>query len=60
VILVLRAQYDKRCRESKIDENGLLMESLEALALAMKNWLNRTCRRRPGTPQGIPAAAALR
>jgi hypothetical protein len=42
VILVLRAQYDKAVREAKIDENGFATESMEALALAMKNWLNRS------------------
>src|SRR5260370_35204449 len=42
VILVLRAQYDKAVREAKIDENGFATESLEAIALAMKNWLNRS------------------
>jgi hypothetical protein len=42
LILVLRAQYDKAVREAKIDENGFATESLEAIALAMKNWLNRS------------------
>lgn len=42
VILVLRAQYDKAVREAKIDENGFATESMEAIALAMKNWLNRS------------------
>jgi hypothetical protein len=42
VILVLRAQYDKALREAKIDENGFATESLEAISLAMKNWLNRS------------------
>jgi hypothetical protein len=42
VILVLRAQYDKAVREAKIDENGFATEPLEAIALAMKNWLNRS------------------
>jgi Domain of unknown function (DUF4194) len=41
VILVLRAQYDKALREAKIDENGFATEPLEAISLAMKNWLNR-------------------
>jgi Domain of unknown function (DUF4194) len=41
LILVLRAQYDKAVREAKIDENGFATESLEGIALAMKNWLNR-------------------
>jgi hypothetical protein len=42
LILVLRAQYDKAVREGKIDERGYAAESLEAVSLAMKNWLNRT------------------
>jgi hypothetical protein len=42
VILVLRAQYDKAVREAKIDENGFATEPMEAIALAMKNWLNRS------------------
>jgi hypothetical protein len=42
VVLVLRAQYDKALREAKIDENGFATEPLEALSLAMKNWLNRS------------------
>jgi Domain of unknown function (DUF4194) len=42
LILVLRAQYDKAVREAKIDENGFATESLEGIALAMKNWLNRS------------------
>lgn len=42
LILVLRAQYDKAVREGKIDERGFATEPLEAISLAMKNWLNRT------------------
>lgn len=42
LILVLRAQYDKALREGKIDENGYAVEPLEAVSLAMKNWLNRS------------------
>jgi hypothetical protein len=42
VILVLRAQYDKALREAKIDENGFATEPMEAISLAMKNWLNRS------------------
>lgn len=42
LILVLRAQYDKAVREAKIDENGFATEPMEAIALAMKNWLNRS------------------
>jgi hypothetical protein len=41
LILVLRAQYDKAVREAKIDENGFATEPMEAISLAMKNWLNR-------------------
>ena len=41
LILVLRAQYDKAVREGKIDERGYATEPLEAISLAMKNWLNR-------------------
>ncbi len=42
LILVLRAQYDKALREAKIDEHGYATEPLEAISLAMKNWLGRT------------------
>lgn len=42
LILVLRAQYDKALREGKIDERGYATEPLEAIGLAMKNWLNRS------------------
>lgn len=42
LILVLRAQYDKALREGKIDEQGFATEPLEAVSLAMKNWLNRS------------------
>jgi hypothetical protein len=41
LILVLRAQYDKAVREGKIDERGFATEPLEAISLALKNWLNR-------------------
>ena len=41
LILVLRAQYDKALREGKVDENGYVAESLEALGIAMKNLLGR-------------------
>jgi hypothetical protein len=40
--LVLRAQYDKALREGKVDERGYATEPLEAIGLAMKNWLNRS------------------
>lgn len=42
LILVLRAQYDKALREGKVDERGYATEPLEAIGLAMKNWLNRS------------------
>lgn len=42
LILVLRAQYDKALREGKIDERGFATEPLEAIGLAMKNWLSRS------------------
>ncbi|WP_331612504.1 DUF4194 domain-containing protein [Povalibacter sp.] len=42
LILVLRAQYDKAIREGKLDERGYATEPLEAVSLAMKNWLNRS------------------
>lgn len=42
LILVLRAQYDKAIREGKIDERGYATEPLEAIGLAMKNWLGRS------------------
>jgi hypothetical protein len=53
VILVLRAQYDKAVREAKIDENGFATESLESIALAMKNWLNRTLPDKPAERRRI-------
>lgn len=42
LILVLRAQYDKAVREGKLDERGYATEPLEAIGLAMKNWLSRS------------------
>lgn len=42
LILVLRVQYDKALREGKVDENGYVTESLEALNIAMKNLLGRS------------------
>lgn len=41
LILVLRAEYDKALREGLIDEQGCTALSLEAVALAMKNLLQR-------------------
>jgi hypothetical protein len=42
LILVLRAQYDKATREGKLDDRGFATEPLEAIGLAMKNWLGRS------------------
>lgn len=42
VLLVLRAQYDKAVREGRIDGDGHATESLEAIGLALKKWLNRS------------------
>jgi hypothetical protein len=42
LILVLRAQYDKATREGKLDDRGFATEPLEAIGLAMKNWLSRS------------------
>jgi hypothetical protein len=42
LILVLRAQYDKTTREGKLDDRGFATEPLEAIGLAMKNWLGRS------------------
>ena len=41
LLLVLRIQYDKALREGQVDENGYVAESLESLAVAMKNLLGR-------------------
>jgi len=41
VILVLRAEYEKSLREGQVSENGCVMLSLEALAIAMNNLLKR-------------------
>jgi len=42
LILVLRIQYDKALREGQVDEHGYVTESLESIAIAMKNILNRS------------------
>ncbi len=42
LVLVLRAQYDKAIREGKLDDRGFATEPLEAIGLAMKNWLGRS------------------
>ncbi len=41
LLLVLRLQYDKALREGQVDDNGCVSESLESLAIAMKNHLGR-------------------
>jgi len=41
LVLVLRAEYDKAVREGLIDEQGCTTLSLEAVALASKNLLQR-------------------
>ncbi len=41
LVLILRAEYDKAVREGLIDENGCATLSLEAVALASKNLLQR-------------------
>ena len=41
LLLVLRLQYDKALREGQVDENGYVSESLESLAIALKNHLGR-------------------
>lgn len=41
LILVLRIQYDKALREGKVDDNGYVTESIESLAIALKNTLSR-------------------
>jgi len=48
LILTLRAQYDKALREGKIDERGYATEPLEAVGLALKNWLNRSLPEKTG------------
>lgn len=42
LVLILRAEYDKAVREGVIDENGCATLSLEAVALASKNLLQRS------------------
>jgi len=41
LLLTLRSEYDKALREGQVDENGCVILSLEALALALKNLLQR-------------------
>ena len=42
LVLILRAEYDKAVREGVIDEQGCATLSLEAVALASKNLLQRS------------------
>lgn len=42
LLLVLRLQYDKALREGQLDEQGYVMESVESLAIAMRNLLGRS------------------
>lgn len=53
LMLVLRAQYDKAVREGKIDERGYAAEPLEAISLAMKNWLNRSLPEKATERRGV-------
>ena len=41
LILVLRIQYDKALREGEVDDEGYVTESIESLAIALKNTLGR-------------------
>lgn len=41
LLLVLRMQYDQALREGKVDENGFVADSFEAIGIAMKNLLGR-------------------
>jgi len=42
LILVLRLQYDKALREAKVDDQGYVTESFEAISIAMKNIIGRS------------------
>ena len=42
MILVLRIQYDKALREGNVDDEGFVAESIESLAIALKNTLSRS------------------
>lgn len=42
LLLVLRLQYDKALREGQLDEQGYVLESVESLAIAMRNLLGRS------------------
>lgn len=41
MVLVLRIEYAKQLREGKVDENGCVLVSLEALTIAFNNLLKR-------------------
>lgn len=41
LVLVLRAEYDKALREGQVDEQGCVRLSREALAISLKNLLQR-------------------
>lgn len=53
LILVLRAQYDKAIREGKLDDRGFATEPLEAIGLAMKNWLGRSLPEKATERRGV-------
>lgn len=53
LILVLRAQYDKAIREGKLDDRGFATEPLEAIGLAMKNWLGRSLPEKAGERRAV-------
>jgi len=53
LILVLRAQYDKAVREGKLDDRGFATEPLEAIGLAMKNWLGRSLPEKATERRGV-------
>ncbi|MDH5517561.1 MAG: DUF4194 domain-containing protein [Gammaproteobacteria bacterium] len=47
LILVLRLQYDKALREAKLDDQGYVTESFEAINIAMKNIIGRSLPEKP-------------
>lgn len=47
LILVLRLQYDKALREAKVDDQGYVTESFEAISIAMKNIIGRSLPDKP-------------
>jgi hypothetical protein len=48
LLLVLRMQYDQALREGKVDENGFVADSFEAIGIAMKNLLGRSLPEKSG------------